>query len=103
AVIFVERESQKAILIGRGGAGIKTLGRRSREKIEAFVGARVYLDLWVKPLGRWRKKRSALEHLGYPLPRDLEMEGSGGRAVGSEKRQNRRSGNHGRARGSRAD
>jgi len=70
AVVFVERESQKAILIGKGGAGIRRLGQRSREKIEAFIGERVYLDLWVKAMPGWRKKRSALLHLGYPVPRE---------------------------------
>lgn len=68
AVIFVERESQKAILVGRKGEAIRRLGIRSRQKIEAFLGRRVYLDLWVKAMPRWRKKRSALEHLGYPVP-----------------------------------
>ncbi len=68
AVVFVERESQKAILVGKRGAGIKRLGQRSREKVEAFLGARVYLDLWVKAIPRWRKKRATLKHLGYPLP-----------------------------------
>ncbi len=70
AVVFVERESQKAILVGKGGAGIRRLGQRSREKIEAFVGEPVYLDLWVKAMPGWRKKRSALLHLGYPVPRE---------------------------------
>jgi len=68
AVIYVERESQKAIVIGQGGKAIKTIGARARQKIEAFVGAHVFLDLWVKALPRWRKKRSALLRLGYPVP-----------------------------------
>lgn len=68
AVIYVERESQKGILIGKGGRAIKRLGERSREKIEAFTGSRVYLDLWVKPLAGWRKKPSALKRLGYHVP-----------------------------------
>jgi len=72
AVVFVERESQKAILIGKGGAGIRRLGQRSREKIEAFIGEPVYLDLWVKAMPGWRKKRSALLHLGYPVPKEIE-------------------------------
>ncbi|NIU74476.1 MAG: GTPase Era, partial [Gammaproteobacteria bacterium] len=42
ATVYVERESQKGIIIGKGGAAIKELGRRSREKVEAFVGAQVY-------------------------------------------------------------
>ena len=68
AEIFVERGSQKGILIGKGGAAIKRLGSRSREKIEAFTGRRVYLDLWVKPLPGWRKKSEALKRLGYHVP-----------------------------------
>jgi GTP-binding protein Era len=68
AVIYVERESQKAIVIGRGGLVIKTIGQRARAKIEDFLGAAVYLDLWVKALPRWRKSRHALRQLGYALP-----------------------------------
>lgn len=68
AVIYVERESQKAIVIGKGGASIRTIGARARQKIEEFVGVHVYLDLWVKTLPRWRKKKGALRQLGYPLP-----------------------------------
>lgn len=70
ATIYVERESQKRIVIGRGGEGIKRLGERARAKIEAFVGSRVYLDLWVKPLANWRRKTNTLQYLGYPVPRD---------------------------------
>jgi len=68
AVIFVERASQKGILIGAGGSGIRELGKTSREKIEAFIGSRVYLDLWVKVLPRWRKDAGSLRNLGYQLP-----------------------------------
>jgi GTPase len=68
AVVFVERDSQKAILIGSGGAAIKELGRESRRKIEDFVGAQVYLDLWVKVLPRWRRDPLSLKRLGYELP-----------------------------------
>jgi GTP-binding protein Era len=68
AVIYVERGSQKAIVVGQGGTRIKTLGQRSREKIEAFVGNHVYLDLWVKTLPGWRRKAGALKYLGYTLP-----------------------------------
>jgi GTPase len=71
AVVYVERESQKAILIGKGGAAIKRLGARARQKIESFVQASVYLDLWVKPLKSWRKKASALRYLGYAVPPDV--------------------------------
>lgn len=68
ATVFVERESQKGILVGQGGAAIKRLGQRAREKIEAFVGASVYLDLWVKAIPGWRRKATALQHLGYAVP-----------------------------------
>jgi GTP-binding protein Era len=68
ATVYVERASQKAIIIGRGGAGIRRLGERARQKIEAFLDARVYLDLWVKPLPGWRRKPSALKYLGYSVP-----------------------------------
>jgi GTP-binding protein Era len=70
ATIYVERDSQKGILIGRGGTAIRMLGQASREKIEAFLGRSVYLDLWVKPLAGWRRKKAALKRLGYSLPQD---------------------------------
>jgi GTPase len=70
AEIFVERGSQKGILIGKGGAAIKRLGSRARAKIEAFVGQRVYLDLWVKPLAGWRKNAASLRRLGYRVPEE---------------------------------
>jgi len=70
ATVYVERDSQKGIVLGRGGAAIKALGAAARSKVEAFLGHRVYLDLWVKVLPGWRRKRSALEYLGYRVPRD---------------------------------
>ena len=70
--IFVERKSQKAILVGRRGAAIKELGSAARGKIEHFLGRRVYLDLWVKPLESWRKSRTHLGRLGFRLPADDE-------------------------------
>ena len=69
AVVYVERDSQRGIVIGQGGAKIRELGVRAREKIETFVGGRVYLDLWVKTLPGWRRKAGSLKRLGYPLPR----------------------------------
>ena len=68
AVIFVERPTQKAILIGAGGAAIKRLGQAARMKVEDFVGAPVYLDLWVKVLPKWRKDALTLQRLGFTLP-----------------------------------
>jgi GTP-binding protein Era len=70
AVIYVERESQKRILIGARGERIREIGRASRAKIEELVGAGVYLDLWVKVLANWRKNADALRRLGYRLPKE---------------------------------
>jgi GTP-binding protein Era len=67
AVIYVERDSQKAIVIGSKGAQIRQLGEAARKKIEGFVGARVYLDLWVKVLANWRKNPVSLSRFGYQL------------------------------------
>jgi GTP-binding protein Era len=65
AVIYVERESQKAIIIGAKGAQIRRIGESARAKIEAFVGSQVYLDLWVKVLANWRKNADSLSRFGY--------------------------------------
>lgn len=67
-VIYVERKSQKGMLIGKKGAAIRALGETARSKIEHFLGRRVYLDLWVKPLRAWRKNRAHLGRLGFRLP-----------------------------------
>ena len=64
-VLYVERESQKRILIGSGGQRIRDIGRAARAKVEHFVGSAVYLDLWVKVLPNWRKSDSALRRFGY--------------------------------------
>lgn len=66
--VFVERETQKAIIIGRAGTGISRLGRVARGKIEELIGEDVYLDIWVKSLRRWRSKESMLKRLGYSVP-----------------------------------
>ena len=68
AVLYVERESQKRILIGSKGTRIRDIGRASRAKIEEFVGGAVYLDLWVKVLPNWRKNAAAMRRFGYNLP-----------------------------------
>jgi GTP-binding protein Era len=73
AVIYVERESQKRILIGAKGQRIREIGRASRAKIEALVGEPVYLDLWVKVLANWRKSATALRRLGYRLPKERTL------------------------------
>ena len=70
AVVYVERESQKRIIIGAKGARIREVGQASRKKIETFVGQSVYLDLWVKVLPNWRRSTSALERFGYSLAKE---------------------------------
>jgi GTP-binding protein Era len=68
AVIFVERDSQKGILIGAGGTRLRDIGRQARLKIEAFTGNPVYLDLWVKVLPNWRRNERSLKRFGYRMP-----------------------------------
>lgn len=65
AMLYVERDSQKGIVIGEGGRTIKALGAAARAKIEALLGQRVYLDLHVKVLPKWRRDEPALKRLGY--------------------------------------
>jgi GTP-binding protein Era len=65
ATIQVERESQKGILIGKRGRMLKEIGRLAREEIEALLGARVFLELWVKEEKSWREDPQALRRLGY--------------------------------------
>ena len=65
--IFVERDSQKGILIGKKGQAIQELGKRARGKIEEFIGQPVYLDLWIKVLPGWRKKQGELRRLGFQV------------------------------------
>ena len=67
AVLYVERDSQKRILIGAKGTRIREIGRTAREKVEVLVGAPVYLDLWVKVLPNWRRNERALRRFGYHL------------------------------------
>jgi GTP-binding protein Era len=64
AAILVERENQKAILIGRGGSMLKRVGSEAREQIEAFLGTRVFLGLFVKVRERWRENEGILGEMG---------------------------------------
>jgi len=64
--LFVERESQKRIVIGAGGQTIKAIGALARRRIEALIGEPVYLDCWVKVLPHWRKSATALTRFGFP-------------------------------------
>ena len=65
ANIYVEKASQKQIVIGRGGTKLKSIGAEAREAIEALVGQRVMLRLWVKVRPGWSNDERALERLGY--------------------------------------
>jgi GTP-binding protein Era len=64
-VIYVERESQKGIVIGSGGQMLKEIGQAARGEVEALVGMAVYLELWVKVRKNWRKKENELRRFGY--------------------------------------
>jgi GTP-binding protein Era len=65
AVLYVERETQKPIVLGQGGRMIKRIGQRARPEIEELVGTKVYLELWVKVWEKWRKREGMLRRLGY--------------------------------------
>ncbi len=65
AEIIVNRNSQKGMLIGKGGKAIKNLGIKSRESIEEFIGKKVFLDLHVKVREKWREKENWVRNLGY--------------------------------------
>lgn len=65
ATIFVEKESQKGIIIGQGGQMLKKIGTMARQEIERWLGKKVFLDLWVKVAKNWRKDENALRRFGY--------------------------------------
>lgn len=65
AVIWVEREGQKGILIGKGGASLKGIGSAARRSLESFFGGKVFLELWVKVKKGWSDDERALHRLGY--------------------------------------
>ena len=64
ATIYVERDSQKGILIGKGGAMLKNVGAAARPEIEMLLGAKIFLDLWVKVKRDWRNSIGALQSFG---------------------------------------
>jgi GTP-binding protein Era len=69
ATIFVEKDSQKGIIIGAGGNQLKLIGSASRVEIEKLLDRKVFLELWVKVLKNWRKDEDVLKRLGYSVPR----------------------------------
>jgi GTP-binding protein Era len=66
ATIHVERDSQKKILIGKGGQKLKNIGESARKEVEALLGTRVFLELWVSVEKNWTQDPQALNRLGYP-------------------------------------
>lgn len=65
ATIYTERDSQKAIIIGKGGSMLKQVGKNAREEIERLLGSRIFLDLWVKVKANWKNKENILRNFGY--------------------------------------
>ncbi|MBL8134138.1 MAG: GTPase Era [Anaerolineae bacterium] len=70
AIVYVEREGQKGILIGKNGAKIKEIGAAAREELEQLLEVKVFLELHVKVLKDWRSDENLLRRLGYRLPKD---------------------------------
>ncbi len=67
ATIYVEKDSQKGIIIGKKGQMLKKIGILAREELEFLFGKKIHLDLWVKVLKGWRKEEKALRRLGFPV------------------------------------
>lgn len=65
AVIYCERKSHKGMIIGKGGRKLKGIGKSAREEIEALLGTKVYLEMWVKIKENWRDSDIALSNFGY--------------------------------------
>ena len=65
ASIYVERDSQKGIVIGRGGSMLKEISSRARPDVEQLLGSRVFLDLRVKVEPNWPRREALVERLGY--------------------------------------
>jgi len=65
AVIYVERDSQKGIIIGKNGALLKEVGKQARQDMERLLGSKIFLELWVKVNKDWRNRESILKTLGY--------------------------------------
>ena len=64
ATIYVERDSQKGIVIGKNGEMLKNIGKLARPEIEMLLGTKVYLDLWVKVKKNWRNSQGAIQNFG---------------------------------------
>lgn len=75
AFIYVEKESQKGILIGKGGSALKRVGTDARKEFERFIGKKVFLDLRVKVLKNWRNDDRLLQRFGYDMGRRVSEGG----------------------------
>jgi GTP-binding protein Era len=73
SIIYVERESQKGIVIGEKAKKIKQIGQEARIKLEAFLGCKVFLDLKVKVLKRWSEREDYLRKMGYHAQRKSKL------------------------------
>ncbi len=69
AVVYVERPTQKMIVLGKDGAMIKQIGQSARQQIEELLETRVFLELWVKVRPKWRTDEEELRRLGYQMPK----------------------------------
>lgn len=67
ATIFIEKESQKGILIGKGGRMLKKIGTLAREELEFLLKKKIYLELWVKSLKGWKESEARLKRVGFPI------------------------------------
>ena len=67
AAIYTERQSQKAIIIGKQGQMIKRIGTAARRDIEELLGEKIYLKLWVRVKENWRNREGALHDFGYDM------------------------------------
>lgn len=70
AIIYVERDTQKGIIIGKGGEMIKRIGSQARAELADMLGTQIYLDLHVKVLKNWRSDEALMRRLGYRLPKE---------------------------------
>ncbi len=70
ATIYVERDSQKGIVIGKGGKKLKEVGKRARRDIEMLLGSKVYLELWVKVQETGENKVNFIRQIGYVEDQD---------------------------------
>jgi GTP-binding protein Era len=72
ATVYVDKESQKGIVIGKGGKMLKGIGQAAREEIQSLLGKQAYLELWVKVRKGWPRDEAALRNLGFVLPKGHE-------------------------------